>query len=278
MRALVIVILDPMLKPLTRIGERGKHRLTQVLPPKRLPEPLDLPERHRVMRSTPHMLDPLLLEHALESRLPAPRHELPGVVAQDLPWGAPLTYRTLEHFQHRLGCLLSVQTPAYDETAVVIEDPDQVDPVESLELEGEDIDLPHGVGQRAFEAPWSGLASVRHRWRVAKPCGVHHAAHLLRTYREAVFATQLVSDPTHTVLGIVLTVGEDLLLELRALLTHRDRGGAPRQTRNSLLAVLSVPVRERRRPHANHRRDVAPVGAALQSLDRQELHLHRYRR
>jgi hypothetical protein len=89
-RALVIVIVDPVIAPLTGIGEGGEDRLAQKLPPQRLPEALDLAQGLRMVRSATDMSDPLLLEHPLKARLAAPGHELAPVVGEDLPRGAPL--------------------------------------------------------------------------------------------------------------------------------------------------------------------------------------------
>jgi hypothetical protein len=268
MRTLMIVILNPVIQTPTGIGKRGEHRLTQVLPPKRLPEPLDLPQRHRMMRSAPHMLDPLLLEHTLKARLPTPGDELATIVAQDLPRRTPLTDRPLQDLQHRLRRLLAIKTPADQETAVVIDDPDQVDPVEPLELEGEDVDLPHRVRQRALEAPRGRGASLRSgRW-VAETGRVHHAADLLRTYGKTLFAAQLVADPTHPMLGMLAAMREDLLLELAALLANGNRRRATAHPRNPALAVLLVPLAERRGTHPDHRRNVEPLRSVLQGFDR----------
>jgi hypothetical protein len=145
MRALMIIIADPMIDPLTRVGKRCEVRLVQELPPDRLPEPFDLPQRHRVLGRASHMSDPLLLEYPLKTGLPTPRHELAAIVAENLTRCAPLTDRTFEHLEHRIGSLLTEQTPANQEARVIVDDPHKVHPVHPLELEGEDVDLPHRV-------------------------------------------------------------------------------------------------------------------------------------
>jgi hypothetical protein len=104
-----------VLDPLTGVGERGKDRLAQKLPPQGLPETLDLPQRHRVVGSTTDVSDSLLLQHSLESALPTPSHELTPIVGQDLSRGTPLTDGSLHDLEHGIGILLPEQTPAYQE-------------------------------------------------------------------------------------------------------------------------------------------------------------------
>ena len=41
-RALVVVIVNPVLQPTAGVGERGEHGLLEKLAPDRLPKPLDL--------------------------------------------------------------------------------------------------------------------------------------------------------------------------------------------------------------------------------------------
>jgi hypothetical protein len=149
---LMVVEPDPVIQSLAGISERGEVRLTQELTPDRLPEPLDLSQGHRMMRSRTDVLDTLLLQYPLEPRLATPGHELAPIVGQDLPGGAPLADRALDHFENRGGGLLTEQAPADHKTAMVIDDADQIHTVHPLELEGKDIDLPHRVGQRTLEA------------------------------------------------------------------------------------------------------------------------------
>jgi hypothetical protein len=89
--------MNPVIHPLTGISKRSKHRLTQKLPPHRLPEPLDLAQRHRMMGRAADMVDPLLFEHLLEPRTTPPGHKLPPVVREDLSRRTPLADRPLGH-------------------------------------------------------------------------------------------------------------------------------------------------------------------------------------
>jgi hypothetical protein len=95
-----------VLQPTAGVGERGEHRLFQKLAPDRLPEALDLAQRHRMLRRTAHMLHALLAQHLLEACLPTPGHELAAVVREDLAWRTPLADRALQHFEDRIRILL----------------------------------------------------------------------------------------------------------------------------------------------------------------------------
>jgi len=97
---LVVVVADPVIQPLTGVGERSEHRLFEELAPHCLPEPLDLAQCHRVMRRRAYVLDALLLQRLLEPGLATPGHELAAVVGEDLPRSTPLPDRTLDHFQN----------------------------------------------------------------------------------------------------------------------------------------------------------------------------------
>jgi len=132
MRSLVIVIMDPVLQSLAGIRERAEHRLLEKLPPDCLPEPLDLTQRHRVLRSATHMLHPLLFQHLLKPTLATPGHELPAVIREDLSRSTPLPGCSLEHFQHRIRILLPEQSPAHQVAGMIVDDPDQVDRIHPL--------------------------------------------------------------------------------------------------------------------------------------------------
>jgi hypothetical protein len=105
-RTLVIEIVNPLLDTAACIRERGEHRLLEKLAPDCLPEPLDLAQRHRMVRRTAHMLHTLLAQDLLKPRLAAPGHELTSVVGQNLAWRTPLTDRSFQHLENRVGVLL----------------------------------------------------------------------------------------------------------------------------------------------------------------------------
>jgi hypothetical protein len=107
MRPLVIIVRHPVGNPLAGIRKRSKQSFLQKFLPDRLPEPLDLAQRHRMVCRAAHMSDPLLLQDLLKPRLASPGCKLPAVVRQDLPGRTPLADSSLDHFQHRLRSLLS---------------------------------------------------------------------------------------------------------------------------------------------------------------------------
>jgi hypothetical protein len=116
MGSLVIVVAYPVIDALTGIGKRCKHRLTQILTPERLPEPLNLTQSHRMVRSAAHVPNTLLLQHTLKTRLTTPCNKLPRIVREDLTGSAPLADGTLEYLEDRLCTLLPKQSPANDES------------------------------------------------------------------------------------------------------------------------------------------------------------------
>jgi hypothetical protein len=142
MRALVVVIGNPVSQSLACIRKGSKNGFLQKLLPDCLPEPLDLTQGHRMTGCAPHMADPLALQNLLEPCLAPPCSKLPAVVRQDLSGRAPLTYGSLDHFQDSIGRLLPEKPVPNDVARVIVNDPHQVDRIHPLELEGEDVDLP----------------------------------------------------------------------------------------------------------------------------------------
>lgn len=84
MGPLEIVVLDPVANAADRILERFKNRLLEKLPPEMAPEGFDLAERLGVMRATPNVPYPPLLQDLLEPRLSPPGVILPTVVGEKL--------------------------------------------------------------------------------------------------------------------------------------------------------------------------------------------------
>ena len=219
--ALVVVVGHPVVQALGRIREGREDGVVQKFRPDRLPEALDLAQRHRVLGSAADVPDPLAHEHFLKLTLAPPCHELAAVVAQDLPRRSPLADRALDDLQHRIRLLLAVQAVTHDVPAVIVDDPDQVDPVHPLQLEGEDVDLPKRVGHRPLEATDLGRTPASFGRRLTQVGLVDHAAHRLGTDREAFIAAELVADAADAVLRMGLPVGLDAILERHADPTRR---------------------------------------------------------
>ena len=100
---LVVVILYPQRRALDRLIEAVKLRPLQKLPQQRLPEPLDLAQRHRVVRTGTDVLDALFLQFLLKPGLPPPVGVLPPIVGQHLLGNPVLANPAAVGLQHVLG-------------------------------------------------------------------------------------------------------------------------------------------------------------------------------
>jgi hypothetical protein len=108
---LVVVIVDPVIAPLTGVGEGSEDGFVQELSPQRLPEAFDLAQGLGMMGSAADVFDTLLLEHPLKTCLAPPGHELAPVIREDLSRGSPLADGALEDLEDGLRVLLPEQTP-----------------------------------------------------------------------------------------------------------------------------------------------------------------------
>ena len=73
-------------------------------------------------------------------------------------------------------------------------------------MEGEDVDLPQRVGNRAFEAAQLRRPAARGRRRVAQACLVDRLADRLGADGQALVAAQFVPDAADAVLRVLLAV------------------------------------------------------------------------
>jgi hypothetical protein len=153
MRALEVVGVDEELEPPLQVCEIGEDRLRQKLVPRRLPESLDLPQRHRVLRPALDVHDAFLPQQLLERRLTSPRRVLPPVVGQDFARPTEATHPTFERLDHERGFLVMRQRPPHDEARVVVHEAGQVHALVSAQQKREDVRLPHLVGLRPLETP-----------------------------------------------------------------------------------------------------------------------------
>ena len=271
--ALVVVITYPVVQSLTGVRKRSEHRFFQELAPDRLPEPLDLSQGHRVMGGRPDVLDTLLFQGLLEPSFASPGHELAAVITEDLPRGTPLADRSFDHLHHRVRRLLTVKSPANQVSAVIVDDPDQVDLVHTFEVEGEDVGLPHRVGHRTFEPAHLSRAFVGYRRRVAHTGGVDRLAHLLRTDGQPLFRAQLVADTAHTVIWVLGAVGNDPFLEFGALFAYYFVRGLAAQTFEPLIPIQLQPIAYGRRIDVQDLGNVLPIGSAVDRFDGKHLGL-----
>jgi hypothetical protein len=123
---LVVVILNPQPRALHRLLEAAKLRSLQELPQQRLPEPLDLAQCHRVVRTGTDVLDALFLQFLLEAGLPPPVGVLLPVVGQHLLGNSVLGHPATIGLQYVLGGLASVQPQSGNVAAVIVDEADQV--------------------------------------------------------------------------------------------------------------------------------------------------------
>jgi hypothetical protein len=108
MRPLMVVIFYPPGDPFPRRLERVELRTAQELLPDRLPEPLDFPKRLGVVGLAAKMMDPVLLQFMLESRLSPPVRVLPPIVRQHFLGHPILTRASTVDLQHVLRRLTAV--------------------------------------------------------------------------------------------------------------------------------------------------------------------------
>jgi hypothetical protein len=106
-----------------------------------------------MVRGAADVADAALFELLLETTLASPRHKLPSVVREDLAGPTPLADGALDHLHDCIPGLLPEEPVTHDVAGVVVDDPDQVDRVHPLELEGKDVDLPKRIWDRPLETP-----------------------------------------------------------------------------------------------------------------------------
>ena len=125
-RSLVIIILDPPADPFPRRLEVGELRPREELLPDRLPEPLDLPQRHRMMRRAANVMHPVFLQLPHEGRAPAPAHVLPPVIREHFTRNSITAHAPPVHFQYVIAGLAPEYLQRRDVPRMVVDKPDQV--------------------------------------------------------------------------------------------------------------------------------------------------------
>jgi hypothetical protein len=208
--SLVVVVGNPVGNTLAGIGKGGKEGFGYELLPDGLPEPLDLPKGHGMAWCTADMADALALEHLLKPCFPPPGSKLPPVVREDLSGGSPLADGSLDYLKHCVSRLLPEQPMSYDIPGVIVDDAHQVDWVHPLELKGEDIDLPQGIGQCLLETCYPGCLPSRLEGGIAETCLVHYPAYCLGTYFNPFVSFKLIPDATDTGLWVFYPLLLDL--------------------------------------------------------------------
>jgi hypothetical protein len=229
-RTLVVVILHPLTDTLLSVLETCELRSAQELHEDRLPEPLDLAKRHRVVRPRFDVVDSVFLQLRFKPAGPPPRRVLTPVVRQHLAGRVVLRYRSPVHLDHVLTRLAPEQVKASNIPRIIVDISDQKG-VPAAKTEREDVRLPKLVRGGPLEKPGAGdvplaLLLCRRRHEGRAPEGL---AYRLRARPEKKHPLQKLG----YAFDAELRVG---LLDLDDLLPDRQR-----QLR---FAVPAVPVRK----------------------------------
>jgi hypothetical protein len=155
MRALVVVIFHPQPDAFPRLVEGGELGAAEELVPDRFPEPLDLAQRHRVMRLAADVMNVVLLELQLEPRLAPPGGVLPPVVRQHFLGHTVFGHGAAIDFQHVLAGLAPAQLQPDQVARVVVHEAEQVRLL-AAQPDGADLALPQLHRRRPFKEPRLG--------------------------------------------------------------------------------------------------------------------------
>jgi hypothetical protein len=201
-RPLEVVPLHEEGESALAVREVRKHRPRQKLVPQRLPKPLDLPERLRVLRAALHVPYPMKSQLLLEVRLSPPRRVLPPLVRQDLLRLSVRGNPALEGLHHELRPLMVRQPVRHDEARVVVHEGREVQPLVAPQQKREDVRLPELVRLRPLEAPRRVLSRSTHRPALHQPRLVQDPPHLRLRHAQRLEARQRVPDPPRPVLRV----------------------------------------------------------------------------
>jgi hypothetical protein len=241
----VVVVLDPQRGALYRLLEAVKLRPLQKLPQDRLPEPLDLTERHRVVRPGADVFNPVLLQLLLKPGLPPPVGVLPAVVGQHLFGNPVLGHRPPVGLQHVLGGLAAVQPQGRHVAAVIVDEADQVGVVAS-QPDSQNVALPELVRPGPLKKTRLGRVLLRLDWHLLHQPpfgkglmdGRGTGAHQKKAF-------QNIADPPGTVLRMLRFDGYRLLPNLLGYPALTGDGTLGLQPRSSMKPKGSHPALNR---------------------------------
>lgn len=128
-RPLEVVVADEVIEPVLRIHDVCEHRAAEKLVPQRLPEPLHLAERLRMLWPTADVLNPHPRQRLFELRPSPPHGVLPTVVRQHFRGLAIRRNTALECLHHQRGLLVMRERVSDDEATVVIHEHAHVKPL-----------------------------------------------------------------------------------------------------------------------------------------------------
>jgi hypothetical protein len=173
-RAPMVVILHPEADPLAGRFEAVELGPLEELLPDRLPEALDLPQRHRMVGPALEVMDAILLELGLEAGGAPPAGELPALVGEQLLRDAVFRHGPAVDFEDVLRGLAAEHIEPHDVAGVIIEEADQIG-VLAAQAEGEDVGLPELVGCGALEAAGGGAGAWPWAWGAGRARGARGA-------------------------------------------------------------------------------------------------------
>ena len=203
MGPLVVVVLNPQRGAFHRLFEAVKLRPLQELPQHRLPEPLDLAQRHRVVRPGADVFDTVFLQLLLKPSLPPPVGVLPAVIGQHLLGNPVLGHRPPVGLKHVLGRLAAVQAQGCHVAAVIVDEADQVGVVAS-QPDSQNVALPELVRPGSLEEARLGRILLRlDRGLLHQPPLGKGLMDRRRAGTHQKKPPQNIGDPTGAVLGML---------------------------------------------------------------------------
>jgi hypothetical protein len=147
------------------IVEVGEDGARQELLPHRLPEPLDLAARLRMVRPALHVGDAVATQFLLERRRAAPRRVLPPLVGEDLARRSIVGNAARQRLHHERALLVVRHDQAHHIARMVVHEGRHVHALLAPQQEREEVRLPQLVGLRPLEThrrgPRAGLAPRR---------------------------------------------------------------------------------------------------------------------
>ncbi len=245
----MVVVLHPQAQPLPRRFERVKLGPHQKLLPHRRPEPLHLPQGHRVLRPRHDVRHPVLLEFRREAALAPPARVLPPPVGQHLLRRGVFPGRHPVRLDHRLRRRAAVQVQPDHVARVIVQERHHVG-VLAAQPEREQIALPHLVRARPLEEPRPGQVPPGFRRPVHQPRFLQPAPDRLRAGRQEEQPAQGVGDPLHPVPAVRPLQLEDLLRHGRGQTAPRPGRRLPLQSGLPVRPVIPQPRGQRARAHA----------------------------
>jgi hypothetical protein len=152
---LVVVILHPEAYALPRVLKARELDPGQILLKNRLPEALDLTQRHGMVGPGFDLVHPVLLHLGLEARASPPTGILAAIVGEHL-LGRVILRRSLTiDFQYIVRRLAAEKLQPWDVPGKIVNVADQVGIVPA-QAERENVRLPHLVGRGSLKKPRPG--------------------------------------------------------------------------------------------------------------------------